>query len=139
MKRYHWSLIAYLTLSLGVPSSAAAEPIPLGPVETSSSLDRGPNVDWVDRGPIVRALDPEEARIWTESPPDTDRPVVNDREAILPDPLNSQELVARVLGQETREGPILVATTPAALPQRVHDHQRIAPNFVVPIASGTRR
>jgi hypothetical protein len=100
MKRYHRSLIALLTLFLVLDlvvarSSASAELVRLGPGNTEGLLDRRPEVDWVDRMPVIRALDPEEARRRMQFPADSDRPIVHEREAVLPDPSNGRELVNR--------------------------------------------
>jgi hypothetical protein len=110
MQSYHRRLIACLTLLLvlgllAAPSSASADSVRLGALNTEGLLDRHPVVDRADQVPVIRALDPEEARRRMHFPADSDRPVMHEREAILPASRNRRELVGRVLAQEMREHP----------------------------------
>jgi hypothetical protein len=57
---------------------------------------------WVVQGPVIRAADAEEDRLQTDLPSEPARPLVRDRDAILPDPPNGRILVDRVLAEEMR-------------------------------------
>jgi hypothetical protein len=137
MKRYYRSWIVFLTvlmeLCLFVPRSSAAEPLPLGPVDTGGPLDQDPDWDWVNPVPFLYAIAPDEIR---ELPADWDRPLLREREAVLITPRNGRELVDQALAQERPGLPIAAGTTRAASPLRLFHRQRVAPNFVLPVASG---
>jgi hypothetical protein len=138
MKRCYRSWIVFLTvlmeLCLFVSRSSAAEPLPLGPVDTGGPLDQDTDWVWVNPVPFMNAIDPN--KIW-ELPADWDRPLLREREAVLVTPSNGRELVDQALAQEERPGlPIAAGTTRAASPLRLFHRQRVAPNFVLPVASG---
>ncbi|HEV3029978.1 MAG TPA: hypothetical protein VG457_20530 [Planctomycetota bacterium] len=102
MRRHRWCLIALLTL-LPVPdrvvawSSAPAAPVRPVPGNTPGRLGRRPEADWIDRLPIIRALTPEDVQRQKEAAARARlvRPVVPEREAVLPDPSDGRELVDR--------------------------------------------
>jgi hypothetical protein len=119
-------------LHLTFRSAAAVEAVRPGPVT--------PGVYWVDGGPVLRALDPEEYERRQRFGAEPDQPDASDarrqREAILPDPPTGRELVDRVR-VEMQEQPTPVPATTAARPHRVSQRHWLAPNFVLPVPRGT--
>jgi hypothetical protein len=104
MKRYRWGSIALLTPFLVLVldravarSSAPAAPVRTEPGNTPGRLGRRPGADRIDRLPIIRALTPEDVLRQKEAAARSRlfRPVVPEREAILPDPSDGRELVNR--------------------------------------------
>jgi len=107
MKRYHrnWSafLTLYLVINLIVARAAtSAKTAPLAPVIPGESVHLLPPFYRVVQGPVIRAADAEEDRLQTDLPSEPARPLVRDRDAILPDPPNGRILVDRVLAEEMR-------------------------------------
>ena len=165
MKRYHGSLIAFLLVFL-VPcadiaaSQTSAELVwteQINPAEQFGepledkwdhrlidirTLDLDQAGRWKalssDSGPAIRALDPEEARRAKESPAERQQYqlMVLERDAILLHPINGRELVDRVVATEMATGSLDTPTTTIAERLRVAHLRRVAPNFVLPIATG---
>lgn len=162
MIRYQARLVAFLNpvlmLTLVVsrsPASARTENLP--PV--TNAFDRFPDAAWailptmgaVDPFanplaplsdarratlPTMRAVDLKELRLLARPRAESDRPVLREREAVLPNPLNGRQLVDQVLVQRVTGRPIPVQATTVAGPQSVSHLRRLAPNFQVPVTLG---
>jgi hypothetical protein len=142
MSRYHGGLIALPTLLL-VPHLVAAQSF--APPDTNSPslespggpLDPWPELDGrMAQIAFVVPLDPDERRSQPRVPADADQPVLRERYAILPDPLNGWALVDRTLAYRAAGQPIPAPTAPTPRLHRVYQHWRLGPNHVLPVAKG---
>jgi hypothetical protein len=142
MKQDRWSSSAFLALSLVLFLSAArsselAPWIGYDPVKLEVDYLLLVNGPWPLRGPALQSFDLDESRRRMPLPDETERPMVRQREAILPDPATGRELVDRIQADETQAQPLGVATSPVGSPPRVFQRQRLAaPNFVIPVGHG---
>jgi len=140
MIRRSASLIAFLALVPVQPRATAGS----GPAEATlpnagnpaGLPQQRPTIDWDDRRPVLRALNPEEARRQSQAPARPSRRVVRYREAILPDPPNGLVLVDSLRAEQTPEWSVPVPKSSGSRPLRAHELWRVGPNFMVPVARG---
>jgi hypothetical protein len=92
--------------------------------------------DWAVRMTFIVPVDPDEPRPRPRVPSDADRPVIRERDAVLPDPFNGWALVDRVVAHMAPGRPIPVPSIHFPRPHRVHQHWRLGPNHVLPVAAG---
>jgi hypothetical protein len=142
MKCHPGRAIAFVTLFLVpylvvVRSSASAEPVRPEPANPGGQQDRRPEDEWADRVHHVRPLEPGETLRDIDPRRDLDQPPVREQEAVLPDPPTGRELVDRVLVEAQQGRLIPVLTTSAAGPPKVYHRYHVAPQFVLPIPTGT--
>jgi hypothetical protein len=126
MKRQHLSLFALVTVS-----SVASGASPL----TATSVYGF--VIAADSFPAVRALDRDEVQRQPALPFDPERTdsIRRPREAVLPNPMNGDELVSQAgLRQSGEWHAHARSIDDTHTPHRLYRHLRIAPNFVLPIA-----
>jgi hypothetical protein len=86
----------------------------------------------IDRYPVIRAVDPDEVGRY---PTQTNEVVRLEQFAILPDPVNGRELVARLVAVQAGE-PVVTETDHLQAPRRVYQRERIGPGYVVPVGHG---
>jgi hypothetical protein len=140
MNPHHRSLIQALTLLLAPQvcgHASAAEIILLPQLKPLSLPVVRIDTDLEARMPVMYAIDPEEAERLRHRIASRDRPELRQRDALLPDPPTGRILVDQVLAEVGPGRPILVHTTQAAPPPHVYHLRYLAPNFVLPVASGT--
>ena len=134
MKCIPWGSIAVLGL---FASSGSAGPRDLGPVNTENVPEWVREWDWESRLPVLCALSPEEAKRRMHARDDSHPRVMDNREAILPYPVNGRQLVDSVLAEEAPGQPVAAAALTTTGLRRVFLHQRLAaPNFIPPVARG---
>jgi hypothetical protein len=138
MKR-HLSFVGLPALFL-IPDVAVA--VSIAPLDAGRP-SLGARSDWRPDLPhgaasmsFVVPVDPVEFPPRRRVPPATDQPVIRERNAVLPDPLNGWVLLDRALAAAGPGRPIPVRAAPAPRLHRIHQHWWLGSNFVLPVARG---
>jgi hypothetical protein len=138
MKSYRWSTMAFVTLLLvlcpSVAWSAAFTEVGLFDWTGSTSGSTVASVAFseIDSYPVIRALDPDEARRFPTQPKEVVR---FEQFAILPDPVNGRELVDRILAVQAGE-PGMTSTDQLQAPRRVDRRERIGSGWRAQLSRG---
>jgi hypothetical protein len=99
----------------------------------SGGVDESKSSRDVVETPALRRLT-EEAQQLTRLRARLLQPVIR-REAAMIHPVNGYELVELALTQQTKTQTILVRPFAVQTPRLIFHHQRIAPNFVLPVVT----
>jgi hypothetical protein len=104
MKRNHWNMILFLSslsmlYAIVARLSDSTTSVQTATANRGAALDRAEK-DWSFRVAVMLARHPEHDPRPINIPTDWHRPVLREREALLPDPPTGQELIDRVFARQ---------------------------------------
>jgi hypothetical protein len=137
MKLLHTVRVAYLLPFLLIPPGVKGDStfaiIESNDAIRSGGVDESKSSRDVMDTPVLRRLT-EEAQQLTRLRARLLQPIIR-REAAMIHPVNGYELVELALTKQTKTRTILVRPFAVQTPRLIFQHQRIAPNFVLPVVT----